>query len=467
MPSSTNADGMSVNGAAEGSEGGASSDAATHGSGGPGDPMALQMHLANLATLVRKALRSVQGEEPEHSDSEDEDGSSSSSSSSAGASDVGSGARITQHNNIGALTAQFDLERLRQLGRPQSVASSAVRTRTSGRTVISSGARRKRANSKQERCEGGYLRLLSDNGDADIANAALERDTEIERLNKENSALREMLGIAGNLPPDPTAEQINPPSILQNPTTTSSLYSSQGSSSGVLPKRNVSATSSSNDNVISNIQLNVGKPQNKPVNLRLRNPLASGSAIDDDDDDDDEEDDDDSDDDGHTYLEDISLARQQQAASPAPTTPEILQSPPKSESPPKSSTSIAIPQQPVELAESGDGQVTTPVSVPRSSPASPPPRTAIPQPKSPVKPIVSPPRAPVSALSKAVMSPPRAATPALPQTSTAASSHASPKVARTGLTTTASTALPATVSTTNATGKAFAASGANATTGTE
>lgn len=63
---------------------------------------------------------------------------------------------------------------------------------------------RARLDSKYDRSEGGYLRLLNNDEASgrllNRADKALARETELKRLERENKELRELLGIANELP---------------------------------------------------------------------------------------------------------------------------------------------------------------------------------------------------------------------------------------------------------------------------
>lgn len=146
------------------------------------DPLAMQMSLAHLSSLLRKALRSMQGEET----------SDSSSSSDDETSDEESPA-------ISEVSQSFT----RPNGLTPSVSSRAGKSATSS-SSRRSRFRRNRKDSKFDIGEGGYLRLLGDGLGKD--NRALERETELERLQRENAELRELLGIARDLPPDLPAQ---------------------------------------------------------------------------------------------------------------------------------------------------------------------------------------------------------------------------------------------------------------------
>ena len=85
---------------------------------------------------------------------------------------------------------------------PFRARSTGSSTRNSGHSG-SSGQKRStrgqsRRGSRQDANEGGYLQLLSEG--LDKAERALERDTEMVRLEKENRDLRELLGIDKELP---------------------------------------------------------------------------------------------------------------------------------------------------------------------------------------------------------------------------------------------------------------------------
>lgn len=292
------------------------------------DPVTLQLSLANLASLVRKALRSVQGEAVEASSSSDEESESSSSSSAGGTvldDDIADGPPDMQR-----LSARLDGHSING-DRP----SSAVRLRS--RTPMSSSSSKKRAArfTKHDRSEGGYLRLVSDNIFSEAASEiALENDTEIERLTKENEALRALLKIATEPMPEVVADiPLNPPSILSSPRRTGFAEAS-----GSTPPRRTLHTTSPTTRV-------------NPIHL------SNTSAIEDDDDEDDD------DDDGHTYFEDISLAEKQQAApadkagGSAPSAIAKAHDSPKTETRALSPVNVQLERKPLE-------QVSRPLPVP-------------------------------------------------------------------------------------------------------
>ena len=143
------------------------------------DPLAMQMSLAHLSSLLRKAMRAMQGEEASDSSSSSEDDTSEDDES----------------------PVLSDTEQP-SLPRPNGLAPSA--SSKAGKSAASSSSKsrfgRKRKDSKFDIGEGGYLRLLGDGMGRD--DRALERETELERLQRENAELRELLGIASELPPD-------------------------------------------------------------------------------------------------------------------------------------------------------------------------------------------------------------------------------------------------------------------------
>ena len=152
------------------------------------------MSLAHLSSLLRKALRSTQGEESSDSSSSSDDGGDDDQSSQADEHEEEDGSPVlsdTEHPS---------------LPRPNGLAPSTSSKAGKSATTSSSSRRRrfrKRKDSKFDIGEGGYLRLLGDGlGKED---KALERETELERLQRENAELRGLLGIASELPPDLTA----------------------------------------------------------------------------------------------------------------------------------------------------------------------------------------------------------------------------------------------------------------------
>lgn len=168
------------------------------GSGSPffSDPLSTQMSLAHLSSLLRRAMRSLQGEDTEDSSSSDDDEDDSSSSSSNGSSD----ARRRLAVPIG--------------GSSDSAAGSTLSEQHAGSFqrasshASSNGTKkpryRARLDSKYDRSEGGYLRLLNNDEASgrllNRADKALARETELKRLERENRELRELLGIASELP---------------------------------------------------------------------------------------------------------------------------------------------------------------------------------------------------------------------------------------------------------------------------
>lgn len=191
------------------------------------DPLALQWSLAHLSSLIRKALRSIQGEDDISSSddsSEDVDAVSSSSSDN----DDG---KEDQQQEEGA----GDTYRARASPAAQQALTSSAKTASSEAiSVASSSSQQQDSNqqqhhhhhhhhrnstSKHDEGEGGYLRLLLNAG-FDKSSAALERNIELERLKKENEALREMLGVASDLPPNPTPASAS--TMALSPSSTSS-----------------------------------------------------------------------------------------------------------------------------------------------------------------------------------------------------------------------------------------------------
>lgn len=147
------------------------------------DPLAMQMSLAHLSSLLRKALRSMQGEESSDSSSSSDD--------------------ETSDEDSPAISELDHLSQPVSGGLAPSASSKAAKSATSSNSR-KSRFRRNRKDSKFDIGEGGYLRLLGDGlGKED---RALERETELERLQSENAELRELLGIARELPPDVPAQ---------------------------------------------------------------------------------------------------------------------------------------------------------------------------------------------------------------------------------------------------------------------
>jgi hypothetical protein len=161
------------------------------------DPLALQWSLAHLSSLIRKALRSIQGEDDISSSDDSSEGVDAASSSSSEEEE-------DDHDNAG------------DTYRPRTPAPQSSTKATSPEAEIPSVSQHpikqnnnhhhhhhhhhhRNSTSKHDEGEGGYLRLLLNSG-FDKSSAALERDIELERLKKENEALREMLGVASELP---------------------------------------------------------------------------------------------------------------------------------------------------------------------------------------------------------------------------------------------------------------------------
>lgn len=175
------------------------------------DPLALQWSLAHLSSLIRKALRSIQGED-------DVSSSSSSSSSDVGDDDTSSSddAATKDERAVEATTGgsrtPASTEAHAQLQSLSSIVSnaSAALNQHSKRSTSPSQTQthqqhhhHHRADSKHDEGEGGYVRLLLNHG-FDKSTAALERDIELERLRKENETLREMLAVANEVPIPPS-----------------------------------------------------------------------------------------------------------------------------------------------------------------------------------------------------------------------------------------------------------------------
>lgn len=160
------------------------------------DPLALQWSLAHLSSLIRKALRSIQGED---------DVSSSESSSSgdiencSNASDYGGDGATSQvssskeplHTQIQALAAA--LLPSSQNGRRQSTTSQPTQHQSHSHH---------HDETKHDEGEGGYVSLVHNRG-TETSATALDRDIELERLRTENEGLRAMLAIANEVPMPP------------------------------------------------------------------------------------------------------------------------------------------------------------------------------------------------------------------------------------------------------------------------
>lgn len=129
-------------------------------------------------------MRSLQGEDDVSSSSSDEE------------SEGG--------NNNGAMAEQIDLTEFSASQKEkQEAISSGVTMSTSTSTPQQTQSQSHQHNSHHhDEGEGGYIRLLLNSG-FDKSTAALERDIELERLRKENETLREMLGVASEIPATP------------------------------------------------------------------------------------------------------------------------------------------------------------------------------------------------------------------------------------------------------------------------
>jgi len=172
------------------------------------DPLALQWSLAHLSSLIRKALRSIQGED---------DVSSSDSSSD----DVENCSNASDYGGDGA-TSQISASKEQLHSEIQSIAS-AISANTSHQSRQSASPQppsqqqqqqhhhhHHHESTKHDEGEGGYVRLLLNHG-FDKSAAALERDIELERLRKENETLREMLAVANEVPVPPVGTQVVSP----------------------------------------------------------------------------------------------------------------------------------------------------------------------------------------------------------------------------------------------------------------
>lgn len=162
------------------------------------DPLALQWSLAHLSSLIRKALRSIQGED---------DVSSSDSSSD----DVDNCSNASEYGGDGT-TSQVSASKEPLQSQLQNIASALStqqnQSSSSGKSVSSqTSQQRHHGDTKHDEGEGGYVRLLFGHG-YDKSTAALERDIEMERLRKENETLREMLAVANEVPLPPAGTQL-------------------------------------------------------------------------------------------------------------------------------------------------------------------------------------------------------------------------------------------------------------------
>lgn len=153
------------------------------------DPLALQWSLAHLSSLIRKALRSIQGED---------DVSSSSSSEDEDSSSDGGAIEEDRHETTGKAESSTTNARA-QLQNLSSIVSNASSALDQQNKQTSQHHHHHRTDSKHDEGEGGYVRLLLNHG-FDKSTAALERDIELERLRKENETLREMLAVANEVP---------------------------------------------------------------------------------------------------------------------------------------------------------------------------------------------------------------------------------------------------------------------------
>lgn len=169
------------------------------------DPLALQWSLAHLSSLIRKALRSIQGEDDiSSSDSSSDDVDNCSNASEYG----GDGAR--SQSSASKEPMQSQLQNISSaLSLHQNQTSSSSSKSVSSQTSQQHRHQRHHDDTKHDEGEGGYVRLLLSHG-YDKSTAALERDIEMERLRKENEALREMLAVANEIPLPPASTQSAP-----------------------------------------------------------------------------------------------------------------------------------------------------------------------------------------------------------------------------------------------------------------
>ena len=158
------------------------------------------MSLSHLSSLLRKALRSTQGEDTSSQSETSSSSSSDESSSEDGDDNMSAGDGDGEGVTTGTSTITSARRSLQAI-RARSTGSSTRRSANSRNADTNSKRSlevRKRRDSKHDANEGGYLRLLSEG--LDKSEKALERDTELVRLEKENRDLRELLGIEKELP---------------------------------------------------------------------------------------------------------------------------------------------------------------------------------------------------------------------------------------------------------------------------
>ncbi|GAA5893973.1 hypothetical protein JCM5296_004122 [Sporobolomyces johnsonii] len=209
------------------------------------DPLHLQLSLSHLGSLIRKALRSLQGEDPEDStspllhavntspldalrDAVDHglDGSaggssfssSSSASSDAGTSDYGDGAPdldrlLASHhpNTFRSLSQLHDESEGGYVGRTASTNPHYIPTTSTSSLVASPPRPGQPVRARDEAASRGL-------GPVDDA---LQREIELEALRRENDELKKMLGIADDADgPDEDGEPLVQPPPPPPPTGT-------------------------------------------------------------------------------------------------------------------------------------------------------------------------------------------------------------------------------------------------------